>query len=116
MWESPCNVIEVKCCLLCIVVCSCVVIEHSNRYGFQGKPMLDLSAKPKLGQREVTIHYVTEWIENKLKELLEVSEAIIFNIVKETGIFVFIEADGAAKHGKHCHTHLKFWHTRRCAI
>ena len=49
-----------------------------TRYGFQGKPRLDLSAKPKLGQREVTLHYVTEWIENKLKELLEVS-VIQFN-------------------------------------
>ena len=43
-----------------------------TRFGFHWKPRLDLSAKPKFGQREVTIHYITEWIENKLKELFEV--------------------------------------------
>lgn len=50
-----------------------VLLNVLRRYGFQGKPILDLSAKPKLGHREVTIHYVTEWIENKLKEVVEVS-------------------------------------------
>lgn len=44
-----------------------------HRYGFKGRPTLDLSAKPKLGHREVTIHYITEWIESKLKEVVEVS-------------------------------------------
>ncbi|XP_067671155.1 testis-expressed protein 2-like [Haliotis asinina] len=35
-------------------------------YGFRGNPRLWLSAKPKVGEREVTFNYITEWIEKKL--------------------------------------------------
>ena len=35
-------------------------------------PVLDLVAKPKLGQREVTLSYVTDWIEKKLCDVVEV--------------------------------------------
>lgn len=40
-------------------------------YGFTQNPRLELVAKPKLGQREVTLSYVTDWIEKKLCELVE---------------------------------------------
>ena len=36
------------------------------RYGFKAKPQLYLIAKPKLGEREVTIGHLTSWIEKKL--------------------------------------------------
>ncbi|XP_033109929.1 testis-expressed protein 2-like isoform X2 [Anneissia japonica] len=36
-------------------------------YGFRGKPNLWLSAKPKLGERQVTITHITEFIEKKLE-------------------------------------------------
>ncbi|XP_041363565.1 testis-expressed protein 2-like [Gigantopelta aegis] len=35
-------------------------------YGFRGNPRLWLVAKPKVGEREVTITHITEWIEKKL--------------------------------------------------
>lgn len=35
-------------------------------YGFRGNPQLWLVAKPKVGEREVTMNYITEWIEKKL--------------------------------------------------
>lgn len=44
------------------------------RYSFLHCPHLKLVAKPKLGQREVTLHHVTGWIEKKLAELVNVSE------------------------------------------
>ncbi|XP_063961884.1 testis-expressed protein 2-like isoform X4 [Lytechinus pictus] len=37
-------------------------------YGFRGKPHLWLSAKPKLGTRQVTITHITEYIEKKLEK------------------------------------------------
>ena len=37
-----------------------------NRYGFRTNPKLWLSAKPKVGERQVTVTHVTEWIEKKL--------------------------------------------------
>ena len=37
-------------------------------------PNLELIAKPKLGQRQVTLSYVTEWIEKKLCNLVEVGK------------------------------------------
>ncbi|XP_077863180.1 testis-expressed protein 2-like [Saccoglossus kowalevskii] len=37
-------------------------------YGFRTKPHLWLSARPKLGMRQVTITHVTEWIEKKLEQ------------------------------------------------
>ena len=36
------------------------------RYGFRGNPTLWLVAKPKVGEREVTVSHITDWIEKKL--------------------------------------------------
>ncbi|XP_053299485.1 testis-expressed protein 2 [Pleuronectes platessa] len=36
-------------------------------YSFQGPPRLDLHVRPMLGEREVTLTHVTEWIEKKLQ-------------------------------------------------
>ncbi|XP_007544823.1 testis-expressed sequence 2 protein-like isoform X1 [Poecilia formosa] len=35
-------------------------------YGFRIPPHLELKARPKLGEREVTLYHVTDWIEKKL--------------------------------------------------
>uniref|UniRef100_A0A8C2I9F2 Testis expressed 2 n=1 Tax=Cyprinus carpio TaxID=7962 RepID=A0A8C2I9F2_CYPCA len=37
-------------------------------YGFRRPPHLELKARPKLGEREVTFAHVTDWIENKLNQ------------------------------------------------
>lgn len=37
-------------------------------YGFHDLPHLELKARPKLGEREVTLAHVTDWIEKKLKQ------------------------------------------------
>ncbi|KAF7221001.1 testis-expressed protein 2 isoform X1 [Nothobranchius furzeri] len=37
-------------------------------YGFRSPPHLELRARPKLGEREVTLVHVTEWIEKKLDQ------------------------------------------------
>uniref|UniRef100_A0A8C5R3Q8 Testis expressed 2 n=1 Tax=Leptobrachium leishanense TaxID=445787 RepID=A0A8C5R3Q8_9ANUR len=37
-------------------------------YGFRVPPHLELKARPKLGEREVTLAHVTEWIEKKLEQ------------------------------------------------
>lgn len=37
-------------------------------YGFRTPPHLELKARPKLGEREVTLVHVTEWIEKKLNQ------------------------------------------------
>lgn len=37
-------------------------------YGFRSAPHLELKARPKLGEREVTFAHVTDWIENKLNK------------------------------------------------
>ncbi|XP_032443406.1 testis-expressed protein 2 isoform X1 [Xiphophorus hellerii] len=37
-------------------------------YGFRRPPHLELKARPKLGEREVTLVHVTEWIEKKLDQ------------------------------------------------
>ncbi|XP_029364404.1 testis-expressed protein 2 isoform X2 [Echeneis naucrates] len=37
-------------------------------YGFRSPPHLELKARPKLGEREVTLVHVTEWIEKKLDQ------------------------------------------------
>lgn len=47
------------------------------RYGFQQKPYLLLSAKPKLFNRQVTFSYVTDWIEKRLIELVEVRASAV---------------------------------------
>ncbi|XP_041432723.1 testis-expressed protein 2 isoform X2 [Xenopus laevis] len=36
-------------------------------YGFRKPPRLELKARPKLGEREVTLAHVTDWIERKLE-------------------------------------------------
>ncbi|XP_072167729.1 testis-expressed protein 2-like isoform X1 [Diadema setosum] len=42
-------------------------------YGFRGKPHLWLSAKPKLGTRQVTITHISEYIERKLEKEFQVT-------------------------------------------
>uniref|UniRef100_A0A8B9MFZ5 Testis expressed 2 n=1 Tax=Accipiter nisus TaxID=211598 RepID=A0A8B9MFZ5_9AVES len=37
-------------------------------YGFRRPPYLELKARPKLGEREVTLVHVTDWIERKLEQ------------------------------------------------
>ncbi|XP_071329848.1 testis-expressed protein 2 isoform X2 [Trachinotus anak] len=37
-------------------------------YGFRNPPHLELKARPKLGEREVTLVHVTDWIEKKLDQ------------------------------------------------
>ncbi|XP_030589684.1 testis-expressed protein 2-like isoform X1 [Archocentrus centrarchus] len=37
-------------------------------YGFRTPPHLELKARPKLGEREVTLAHVTDWIEKKLEQ------------------------------------------------
>lgn len=46
---------------------------HCCRYGFRGSPMLFVSARPKLGERQVKLTHVTDWIEKKLKQEFKVS-------------------------------------------
>lgn len=43
-----------------------------HRYGFRKPPHLELKARPKLGEREVTLGHVTEWIEKKLEQEFQV--------------------------------------------
>lgn len=50
-----------------IVRCSFVY-----RYGFRRPPHLELKARPKLGEREVTFAHVTDWIEKKLDQEFQV--------------------------------------------
>ena len=45
----------------------------SIRYGFRGTPLLFVSARPKLGDRQVKLTHVTDWIEKKLKQEFRVS-------------------------------------------
>ncbi|XP_061535982.1 testis-expressed protein 2-like [Phycodurus eques] len=40
-------------------------------YGFRKPPHLELKARPKLGEREVTLAHVTDWIEKKLEQELQ---------------------------------------------
>lgn len=37
-------------------------------YGFRKPPYIELKARPKLGEREVTLVHVTDWIEKKLEQ------------------------------------------------
>ena len=50
-----------------------VKIYLINRYGFRTNPKLWLSAKPKVGERAVTVTHVTEWIEKKLSVEFQVN-------------------------------------------
>lgn len=48
------------------------------RYGFRRPPYLELKARPKLGEREVTLVHVTDWIERKLEQEFQVSFLCVF--------------------------------------
>jgi len=48
------------------------------RYGFRRPPHLELKARPKLGEREVTLVHVTDWIERKLEQEFQVRFLYIF--------------------------------------
>ena len=41
-------------------------------YGFRKPPYIELKARPKLGEREVTLVHVTDWIEKKLEQEFQV--------------------------------------------
>lgn len=45
----------------------------ADRYGFRSPPHLELKARPKLGEREVTLVHVTDWIEKKLDQEFQVN-------------------------------------------
>ncbi len=48
----------------------------SLRYGFRSTPSLWLSAKPWVGEREVSFSHVTDWIEKKLAVEFQVRRVI----------------------------------------
>lgn len=55
----------------------CDILKMSSslcRYSFSVPPKLDLHVRPKLGEREVTLCHVTEWIEKKLQDEFQVKE------------------------------------------
>lgn len=61
------------------------------RYGFRTPPHLELKARPKLGEREVTLAHVTDWIEKKLDQEFQVlitlyagSELIAFALTQRS--------------------------------
>jgi len=59
----------------------CVFV--SVRYGFRKPPRLELKARPKLGEREVTFAHVTDWIEKKLDQEFQVNR-LVFSKVSST--------------------------------
>lgn len=56
---------------MCLFVYYCLTYVYF-RYGFRSPPHLELKARPKLGEREVTFAHVTDWIENKLNQEFQV--------------------------------------------
>ncbi|PKU35094.1 testis-expressed sequence 2 protein [Limosa lapponica baueri] len=54
-------------------------------YGFRRPPYLELKARPKLGEREVTLVHVTDWIERKLEQEFQNTSSVT---VPETLLFV----------------------------
>ena len=50
-----------------------LVISLSFRLGFHSNPLLSLIARPKLGERNVRLTHVTDWIEYKLKQEFKVA-------------------------------------------
>ena len=56
------------------------------RYGFRTPPHLELKARPKLGEREVTLAHVTDWIEKKLDQE--------FQVLIDISILFFLFRDG----------------------
>ena len=72
---DTCKFAAVQSCtsiLHCLLLQLYYHISFLLRYGFAENPKLELVATPKLGQREVTLSYVTDWIEKKLCEVVEV--------------------------------------------
>ncbi|MGH0126413.1 UNVERIFIED_CONTAM: hypothetical protein FKN15_030277 [Acipenser sinensis] len=57
-------------------------------YGFRSPPHLELKARPKLGEREVTFAHVTDWIENKLEREFQCSCSGNTVTLPETLLFV----------------------------
>lgn len=55
------------------------------RYGFRSPPHLELKARPKLGEREVTLGHVTEWIEKKLDQEFQVQTKKKTDYLKKEG-------------------------------
>ena len=53
------------------------VVIYDYRYGFKETPKLELVAKPRLGQRAVTLSQITHLIERKLCSLVDVSKFIL---------------------------------------
>lgn len=51
------------------------------RYSFSAPPKLDLHVRPKLGEREVTLCHVTEWIEKKLQDEFQVQRDLLNSVV-----------------------------------
>lgn len=66
------------CCPLLVVraaaaaAVECDDLLRRSRYGFRKPPHLELKARPKLGEREVTLIHVTDWIEKKLDQEFQV--------------------------------------------
>lgn len=50
-----------------------VIVVFFKRYGFRKPPHVELKARPKLGEREVTLVHVTDWIEKKLEQEFQVN-------------------------------------------
>jgi len=50
------------------------------RYGFRSKPELVLFAKPWVGDREVNLSPLTDWIEKKLAIEFQVSHTCSFSV------------------------------------
>lgn len=46
---------------LCEIHMSC-----TSRFGFRPMPQLVISAKPRVGERQVSLTHITDWIEHKL--------------------------------------------------
>ncbi|XP_057569886.1 testis-expressed protein 2 isoform X2 [Hippopotamus amphibius kiboko] len=44
------------------------LLPGAEGYGFRKPPYIELKARPKLGEREVTLVHVTDWIEKKLEQ------------------------------------------------
>lgn len=60
------------------------LLSSSQRYGFRKPPYVELKARPKLGEREVTLVHVTEWIEKKLEQELQVKRPVFPTECKST--------------------------------
>lgn len=57
---------------MCVKITNKLPVFVSVRYGFRSPPHLELKARPKLGEREVTLGHITEWIEKKLDQEFQV--------------------------------------------